>query len=305
MRTENISFISKQDELVLDGLIIAAEEPKAVLQLVHGMCEHKERYIPFMEYMAEQGFACVIHDHRGHGRSVKTDSDLGYFYENGAKALVEDIHQVMEEAAVRFGDLPYILMGHSMGSLGVRCFIKKYDSDIDGLIVCGSPSANDMADMGIKLIRFLQKFKGGHGKSKLIDGMVMGAFNKPFAKENLKNSWLSTDKEIVKAYNADPYCNYTFTLNGYEALLTLMKDTYATEGWRMAKKDLPIHFIAGADDPCITNKDKFQSAVQFMKDRGYTNVTSKLYDGMRHEILNEIGKEQVYADVLVFCEKNI
>ena len=234
---------------------------------------------------------------------MKADMDLGYFYENGAEALVEDIHQVMKETKVRFAGLPYILMGHSMGSLGVRCFIKKYDSEIDGLIVCGSPSANDMADMDIKLIHFMKKFKGGHGKSKLVDGMVMGGFEKPFAKENLKNSWLSTDRAIVEAYNADPHCGYSFTLNGYEALLTLMKDTYSKEGWNVTGKDLPIHFIAGAEDPCITNKQKFKNAVQFMKDRGYSNVTSKLYDGMRHEILNEIDKEQVYADVAAFCEK--
>ena len=301
MKTEHISFVSKQDGLILDGIIVAPEKPKAVLQLAHGMCEHKERYIPFMEYMAEQGFACVIHDHRGHGRSVKADTDLGYFYENGAEALVEDIRQVMEETKKRLVGVPYILFGHSMGSLGVRCFVKKYDSDIDALIVCGSPSANDMADMGIKLIRFLQKFKGGYGKAKLVDGMVMGAFNKPFAKENLKNSWLSTDKNVVKTYNADPYCNYTFTLNGYEALLTLMKDTYSTEGWNVSNKKLPIHFIAGADDPCITNQEKFGHAVQFMKDRGYRNVTAKLYEGMRHEVLNEKNKAIVYKDVAEFC----
>lgn len=301
MKAEKISIISECDGLKLSTLIIAPDTPKAVLQIVHGMCEHKERYIPFMEFMANQGVACVIHDHRGHGESVRSKDDLGYFYENGAEAVVEDIYYVMTEAKKRFGDMPYILFGHSMGSLGVRCFIKKYDNEIDALIVCGSPSANDMADMGIALIRFLQRMKGDRGKSKLIDGMVMGSFDKPFAKEGLKNSWISTDKKIVEAYNADPYCNFTFTLNGYEALLMLMKDTYVKKGWNISKKELPIHFIAGADDPCITNVAKFNHAVQFLKNRGYINVTSRLYEGMRHEILNEIHKDIVYADVAEFC----
>lgn len=183
MKTENITIISKQDGLQLDGLIVAAEEPKAVLQLAHGMCEHKERYIPFMEYMAAQGFACVIHDHRGHGRSIKSDADLGYFYENGGEALVEDIYQVMEETKNRFPRLTYFLMGHSMGSLAVRCFIKKYDKDIDGLIVCGCPSANDMAGIGLSLVHFLQKIKGDHARSALADKLFSDGFEKPFPRK--------------------------------------------------------------------------------------------------------------------------
>ncbi len=284
----------------MDGLIYAANEPKIVLQICHGMCEHKERYIPFLEYMAKNGVACVIHDHRGHGRSIRNDADLGYFYENGAVALVEDIHQVMGEAKNRFPGIPYILMGHSMGSLAVRCFAKKYDNEIDGLIVCGSPSANDMAGIGIQLIRTLQKLKGPHGRSKLIDSMVIGAFEKPFKEEHLKSSWICTDKGVVEAYNADPYCNYTFTLNGYEALMNLMIDTYNPEGWAMAKKELPIHFIAGEKDPCIGSTEQFHKAVQFMKDRGYSKVTAQLYKEMRHEILNETRKYKVYKDILEY-----
>lgn len=303
MKTEHITFQSAQDGLRLDGLLIAADTPKAVLQIAHGMCEHKERYTAFMEYMAERGFACVIHDHRGHGKSVKKEADLGYFYENGAMALVEDIHQVMTETKKRFPGIPYILMGHSMGSLGVRCFIKKYDSEIDALIVCGSPSKNEMADVGIGLVHLLQKIKGADAHSSCMDKMVMGGFEKPFASEGVKNAWLTTDKAVVEAYNADPYCSYSFTLNGYEALLKLMKNTYDATGWRMAQKNLPIHFFAGASDPCIGNQKKFEQAVSFLKERGYTNVQAKLYDGMRHEILNEKQKAVVYEDMAAFCEK--
>ncbi len=300
MKTESFKVISKQDGLALDGLIISPEKPRLVLQICHGMCEHKERYIAFMEYLAKEGIACVIHDHRGHGRSVKAEKDLGYFYENGAEALVEDIHQVMKETKEKFEDIPYVLMGHSMGSLAVRCFIKKYDSEIDGLIVCGSPSANDMAGIGIQFIRFLQKIKGTRGRSKMIDNMVMGAFEKPFKEEHLKSSWICTDKSVVEAYNADPYCNYTFTLNGYEALMNLMIETYNPEGWSMGQKELPIHFIAGENDPCIGSTEQFHKAVQFLKNRGYSKVTAQLYKEMRHEILNETRKYKVFKDVLNF-----
>lgn len=303
MKKEYIKITSNQDGLQLDTLMLIPETPKAVLQLVHGMCEYKERYIPFMEYMANQGYACVVHDHRGHGKSVKDIGDLGYFYENGAEALVEDVYQVLMTAKERFGALPYFLFGHSMGSMAVRCFIKKYDSEIDALIVCGSPSANSMAGMGIPLVRLLQKFKGAHGKSKLVGTMVMGGFEKPFAKEKMCNSWICSDKAVVEEYNADPLCGYAFTLNGYEALLKLMADTYSEKGWKTAKPDLPIYFIAGEQDPCITNTKEFYEAVAFLKSRGYINVIGKLYKGMRHEILNETGKEQVYEDVVAFCKR--
>lgn len=303
MKKEYIKITSGQDGLQLDTLIIAPDNPKAIFQLVHGMCEYKERYIPFMEYMAGEGYACIIHDHRGHGKSIRDIGDLGYFYDNGAKALVEDIFQVMQYARERLGTLPYFMLGHSMGSLGVRCFIKQYDSELDGLIVCGSPSTNPMAGLGVCLVRFLQKIKGAHGKSKLVDSMVMGDFEKPFSKENMRNAWLCTDKAVVERYNSDPLCGYSFTLNGYEALLTLMADTYSEKGWKMANSALSIHFIAGEQDPCIVSAQKFQEAAAFLKDRGYANVTARLYKDMRHEILNEIGKEKVYVEVAEFLKK--
>lgn len=303
MWKEYIKITSNQDGLQLDTLIMAPQNPKAVLQMAHGMCEHKERYIPFMEFMVGQGYVCVIQDHRGHGGSIREAGDLGYFYENGKEAVVEDIYQVMSETKARFGTLPYFLMGHSMGSLAVRCFARKYDSELDGLIVCGSPSANPMAGVGIGLVRLLQIFKGARSRSKLVDGIVMGSFEKPFKKEQTKNSWICSEKAVVEKYNADPLCGYSFTLNGYEALFGLMKDTYTKADWQIAKPELPIHFIAGEKDPCITNTKAFQAAVNFMKNRGYRNVTVRLYKNMRHEILNETGKEQVYKDVVAFCKR--
>jgi alpha-beta hydrolase superfamily lysophospholipase len=160
-----------------------------------------------------------------------------------------------------------------------------------------------MVDFGIGLVRFLKMCKGAYGKSRLMDYIVSGNCDKVFSKENLKSSWITSDRKVVEAYNADPYCNYKFTLNGYEALLLLMKKTYSKKAWKLANKNLPIHFIAGAEDPYITNAEKFGKAVQFLRDRGYKKVTSKLYDGMRHEVLNEKNKAIVYTDMKEFCEK--
>ncbi len=300
LQKKQLEIISRQDGLRLDGLLLMPQNPKAVLQVSHGMCEHKERYIPFMEFMARAGYACVIHDHRGHGKSIRNPEDLGYFYENGGEALVEDLYQVTEEIKGQFPGKPYFLFGHSMGSLAVRCYAKKHDRAIDGLVVCGCPSENSMAGIGIAIDRLLQRRKGGHARSSVIDALFSRNFEKPFENENLPHAWICSDRKVVEEYNNDPLCNFTFTLNGYEALLWLVKQTYARQGWAMENPGLPILFISGAADPCMINEKKFQDAVELMKKAGYQNVSSHLYPNMRHEILNEAGKEQVYADVVAF-----
>lgn len=299
---KNLEFISEQDKLRLDGLLVKPEKGKAILQISHGMCEHKERYIPFMEYMAEQGYICVIHDHRGHGKSVRSQEDLGYFYKNGGESLVEDLHQVTKEIKEQYVGLPYFLFGHSMGSLAVRCYVKKYDIELDGLVVCGSPSENTMAGIGILIDRAVQKYRGEHGRSSVIDTVFSKGFEKAFEEENTPHAWICSDKEVVAAYNADPLCNFTFTLNGYEALLWLVKQTYSIQGWQVKNPDLPIYFISGEKDPCMIDTRKFIEAVERMQKVGYHNVRRKLYQGMRHEVLNEIGKEDVYADIMKFLE---
>lgn len=303
MKVENFRVISRKDELGLDGLLMMPDEPKAVLQISHGMCEYKERYIPFMEYMVAWGYACVISDHRGHGKSIKAPEDLGYFYEHGGEFLVEDLHQIMEYAKERFPGLPYILMGHSMGSLAARCFTKKYDDELDGLIVCGCPGENTMASVGLALQKFAKIYRGGRGRSSILEDLFFSNFQKPFEAEQLQNSWICSDKAVVEKYNEDPLCNFTFTLNGYESLIWLSQTTYSEQGWGLKNAELPIHFISGEDDSCMINDIKFEEAVELMKKVGYRQVTSQLYQGMRHEILNEIGKEQVFADVAAFCDK--
>ncbi len=302
MIRENLEFFSEQDGLRLDGLLIAPEEKKAILQISHGMCEHKERYIPFMEYMAGQGYLCVIHDHRGHGKSVRSKEDLGYFYQNGGESLVEDLHQITKQIKGQYPKLPYFLLGHSMGSLAVRCYIKKYDDELDGLVVCGSPSENAMAGVGMKIDKVIQKYRGEHGRSSVIDKVFSKGFEKAFEEEHIPHAWICSDKEVVAAYNADPLCNFTFTLNGYEALLWLVRQTYSVQGWEVKYAELPISFISGEEDPCMVDRKKFFEAVEHLKRIGYTKVSGKLYPKMRHELLNEIGKETVYKEITAFFD---
>lgn len=298
MDTRTFTLRSAYDDLDISVMAVTPESsPKAIIQLVHGMCEYKERYVPFMEFLCSEGFACVIHDHRGHGASVKSADDLGYFYSGGWNGIVSDILTVNEEIRKMYPESPVYLFGHSMGSLAVRSFTKRYDNLIDGLIVCGSPSKNPAAGAGKLLAKVTAAFKSDRHRPDLIQKIAFEGFNKNFRNEG-RNAWLSTDKENVRAYNCDPLCNYQFTANGFIGLFDLMMDTYSDKGWNVSNPQLQIHFIAGSDDPCITSLKDFQAAADHMKKVGYACITAKAYEGLRHEILNETGKEEVWSDIL-------
>ncbi len=289
-----------------DGLPLAVCEvvpegrPKALVQLAHGMAEHKERYLPFMEFLADHGYACIINDHRGHGASVRAPGDLGYFYAGGAAALIEDMHQITGHFRGEFPGLKLILFGHSMGSLAVRVYCRKYDGEIDALVVCGSPGQNPAAGAGLALNRLMTAVKGERYISPLFVKMTTGSFNKGNPKAGSSNAWLSTNQDNVQKYDADPLCGFPFTLNGYRALLELMRDAYAPA--QAGNPALPVHFISGENDPCAPDRSGFETAVRRMRDNGYAQVTAKMYPNMRHEILNHAERQAVYDDLLALFD---
>ena len=295
---ETFTVPGAADGVLLKTLVVAPESPKAVVQLVHGMAEHKERYIPFMNYLSEAGYACVICDLRGHGETVEKKEDLGWLGKGGMKALVDDVNCVTVWIQEHYPGIPCFLFGHSMGSMVVRSYIKRYDRDVAGVIVCGSPSKNPAAGLGDFLAGCIGLFRGQRYRSQFLADLCTGNNDKKFASDSIKNAWLSVNRANVEAYNHDPLCGFVFTVNGYRnGLFRLMKDIYSPDGWTVTKPDMPIHFIAGAEDPCIISLKKFSQAVSFLRNRGYRDVTSQVYPGMRHEILNETGREDVWRDV--------
>ena len=296
---EETTLVSPSDSLELSVLIAYPEtEPTAIVQLVHGMCEHKERYIPLMRFLSQYGYICVIHDHRGHGKSVRTTDDLGYFYAGGYVAMVDDTHAVTQFIKNRYADLPVYLFGHSMGSMVARSYTKRYDNELAGLIVCGSPSYNATNGIGKSIAKCDAKKHGDHYRSTQMQKLAFGTYNKSFGKVSSPNAWICSDTAVVAAYDASPLCNYIFTSNGFYNLFALMDDAYARNDWRLSNPKLPIWFISGEEDPCLISLRKFNHAVDNMKKVGYVNVTSQLYPHMRHEIVNELGKEHVWNDIL-------
>ncbi len=297
---KSINIISTYDGLKLAVALCEPQgEARGIFQIVHGMAEHKERYYPFMEFLAQNGYVAVIADIRGHGESVKNVKDLGYMYKGRWKAMVEDVKSVRNFAAVMYPGMPITLFGHSMGSMVVRSFAKRYDSLIDRLIVCGSPSDNPAKGAGAVLATLIAAVCGGHHRSALLNAMSFGAYNKPFASEG-EFAWLSRNRANVEAYIADPLCGYCFTANGFRGLMGVMKDCYSDKDWTVAKPEMPVLFISGGDDPCRTDDLAFDSAVDFFRQRGYTNVSSKLYQGLRHEILLETEAPMIFEDILSF-----
>ena len=296
---EKHKLISESDGLEISVLTcVDGVAPKAVFQIVHGMCEHKERYVPFMEFLASKGYAVVIHDHRGHGESVRSSEDLGYFYEGGWEAMVDDIRLVNEWAHNRWPGLPLILFGHSMGSMAVRSYTKRYDDTIDALFVCGCPSFNSGSGVGKVLAKAIGGLKGERHRPRLIQKIAFGSYSRNFKGETSPNCWVCSNPSIIKEYDADPLCNYVFTANGFRNLFGLMQDCYSVKGWKVSRPQLPVRFISGADDPCLISPKAFESAVENMRRVGYKDVSSHLYPGMRHEILNETDRQTVWDDVV-------
>lgn len=305
------THISGTDNLPLSVLRIEPENPadiRGIVQLIHGKNEHKGRYKAFMRFLASNGYLTIINDHRGHGESVIEPDDRGYFYQGGTDALVEDLHEITLDAkkyaAEKCGrdGLPVTLLGHSMGSLAARCYLRQYDADIGKLVLTGSPSRSDKIRQGLQVVKLLKKLEGKRARSLLAKKLIMGvSYERRYRHEGLHNAWTNSEREAVIEHNNDPLCRFNFTLNGYEEMLKMAMLAY-TGGYTPQNPSMPIRFFSGEDDPCALSRQKFAEAMRLMKNIGYTDVRCLLYKGMRHDILHEKNKLRVYSDILRFIE---
>ncbi|MCF0142882.1 MAG: lysophospholipase [Parasporobacterium sp.] len=283
------------------AIIYEPQGPKTivgVVQIIHGMSEHQLRYAPLARYLSANGYVVITSDLRGHGDNVRSDNELGFFGDNAIAHLVGDIHEITLYIRDHYTGLPYILLGHSMGTLIASTYFKKYDNFVDGLFLSGMPSDNPARGIGKGIIALIQSLKGQYHRSKLINNMCNGAFVKAFRSEGSDFAWLATDPEVYRKYEQDPKCGYIFTLNGFSTLLDLLGTTYSQGSWIKKNLTVPIRLIAGSDDPVIGGKAGFQKAEELFRKQGYTNVEAKLYPGQRHEIFNDTMHETVWAELL-------
>ena len=296
---KEFKLVSEFDGLMLSCAIYEADEVKGVIQFSHGMVEHKERYYPFMEFLAKRGYSCVIHDHRGHGRSIDNEKDLGYFYTDDELAIVEDLVQVNKWISEKYKGMPIYLFAHSMGTLVARVFLQNYDKNVDKVVLCGPPTESKNIDLGIILAKINSKIFGSRNRSNFLQSMTFRGYN---LFDNIENVWICSDKDIVNKYNNDPLCHYRFTANGFLNLYRLMKKASEKEKYLCNNPDLPILLIGGKNDPVIQSEKKFMQLKLFLENVGYRYIYSKLYDNKRHELINEVNKELIWLDILRFFE---
>ena len=281
---------------------------KGVFQVIHGMAEHGERYEDMGRFFCEKGFAFVVDDHVGHGKSVNSDDDLGYFGEkNGWNAFVEDERAVTELMKGEFPDTPIIIFGHSMGSFIGREYIRRYGNDpaIKGAIICGTSGKNPAAPIAIAMAGAIAKIKGSKYKSKFIDKLAFSAYNDKIENPRTPFDWLSTDEEQVDKYVADDYCGFLFTAAGYRDLFTILNTVSGKAWYNGINKDLPILLTAGQNDPVGSYSKGVHEVFNGLKAAGVKDVVIKIYPGMRHEIHNEKDNRKVYEELAAWSLNKI
>ena len=273
-------------------------EIRAIFHVVHGMTEHIRRYDSFLSEMAEKGYLVFAFDNLGHGYTAKDRSELGFIaHEDGYKYLARDVYHAAQVIRKEYGEeLPYYLMGHSMGSFIVRYTAQLYPDLPDKLIAMGTGGPNPAVGAGLVMIDILKVFKGERAQSPFITNMAFGSYNKGFEGNG---DWLSKDPQVRKSYDADPYCNFRFSLSAYKDLLTLNKIVNLDAWFDAMPKDLPILLISGAEDPVGDHGRGVKAVYDGLKKRG-ANVQLKLYRDCRHEILNDTSRDEVIADISKF-----
>lgn len=284
-------------------LYLPDAQPKALLQISHGMVEHIGRYDEFMTYMVNEGYAICGHDHVGHGQTVGKNEAYGFFNEkNGDVTLIDDLYAFGQMIKKELPSIPHILLGHSMGSFIARCCVAKYPKAYDGFIISGTGGANPASGIGIGLAAIIQTIRGGKKPSPTLDQLVSGQFNKKVDHQRTPKDWLSRDEAIVDAYINDPYSQFIFTASGFKDLAKLNKWANAKKTFEATSKTMPILLISGKEDPVGDYGKGVLEVYNKLKENG-CQVTIILYDGSRHEILNEINRDQVFLDILNWVKK--
>lgn len=282
-------------------------ELKGIVQIVHGMEEHIDRYDEFARFLARNGFVVGAHDHVGHGKSVLDARDLGHItLDQGDAVLVNDVDRVRRALFEQFSDLPYFIFGHSMGSFVTRAYLSRHAEGLSGAVICGTGNEPVVkSKMGHLLACRVAAKQGERTRSKLLHNLADGAFSKAVKDARTPLDWLSTDPAVVDAYIADDLCGQTFTAGAYATLTSLTAEVATLDSALAIPSELPILLVAGTLDP-VGNKGRgVKSTAALFEKAGIKDVEVKLYQGMRHEILNEPGKQQVYDDVLAWIDRHI
>ncbi len=274
--------------------------PIATVQIAHGIAEHAERYDGFMRFLAENGFRAAANDHLGHGQSVNSETELGFFADrDGWQIAIKDMHALHEILRSEASDAPCFLFGHSMGSFLARTYLIEYPDDLCGAVICGTgQQSSALVAAGRKAAGLICSLKGPTHKSPLLNNMAFGSYNNGFMPNRTPFDWLSRDEKIVDKYIADPLCGFLPTAGLFRDMMDGIKFISDPKNAAKMNKDLPVFFIAGEKDPVGENGAGVKKAYEMFIACGMKNASVKLYPDCRHELLNELNKQEVMNDIL-------
>ena len=281
-------------------------EVRAIVQLSHGMVEFIDRYKPLAEYLAARGILVTGNDHLGHGGSIRTRADYGYFAEpDGNRAVLDDLHAMTVLTKQLYPGVPYFLLGHSMGSFYARQYLCEWGSELDGAIILGTgfqPKA--LVAFARTVCRVLAVFFGWQHRSRLVAELSFLGYNKGL-EGRTTHDWLNRDQAEVDKYLAEERCTFTFTLNAYYSMFSGILRLHDPAFLARMPKDLPLLFLSGDADPVGEQGKGVRRAIQSLKDAGVQNIESIFYPGARHELLVETNKLEVFSDIAAWLDKQL
>ncbi|MCM1578520.1 MAG: lysophospholipase [Ruminococcus sp.] len=283
-----------------------AGEVKGLVQLSHGMCEYIARYEELIDFLCGNGYAVAAHDHIGHGNSVSRNDDLGYFaVEKGWIYLINDLHRMTVIARRTFGDTPIYIIGHSMGSLILRCYLAKYSSEIDGAVIVGTVGPNPALPAAKLLIDTEITLHGVKSRSKKMNQLMFGYSCAKIKDHKSDYDWLTRDEAVVEKYENDEKCNFVFTASAFRDLFMLLDYCSDRSWYNKVRRDIPLFLMAGGEDPIGNCGKGVMQVFRGLNAHGFTDVEIKLYESCRHEIFNEINKKEAYEDVLHWLDTRL
>lgn len=299
---ETIRFPSADGRTQVAGYFYTpVRPPKAVIQISHGMCEYIGRYEPMIAVLCAAGYAVSGNDHLGHGDT--SPKDRGFFAEkDGYQLLLKDLKTMNDLTRERYPALPYILLGHSMGSFLARWFAEKYPEALDALALSGTGGPNPLMSLGKQLARLMSAVRGPRAVSALMVKLSTGAYGKGLESPS---AWLSRDPAVWAAYDGDEKCAFSFTVSAYRDLLTAYTHVNTSAWASRLRKDLPVLLYSGDRDPVGAYGKGVRAVYRLLMEAGMEDVTLRLYPGGRHEMHNEINRDEVFADLIAWCDGHI
>ena len=282
-------------------------EPRAIVQIIHGIAEYIDRYDEFMSFLADNGIIAVGTDHLGHGKSIESEEQTGFFaYDNGWDYVVRDEEVLRLAMHENYPELPIIVFGHSMGSFMTRTLLIRYPDAFNAAIISGTGNQGAaLVNGGLFMGNLVTGLKGAHHYSKFLNNLAFGSYNKIYDNPKTEYDWLSRDEANVQKYIDDPLCGFIPTCSLFRDMMTGVKFITNKKNLTAMNKDMPVYFMSGDMDPVGECGKGVQKAYNNFLEAGMKDVSIKLYPGGRHEMLNEINKDEVYTDILAWLDSKI